>query len=279
MNHHDSTDLRGRTVLLTGASSGIGAEAARQLFACGSELVLVGRDLERLSAIAAQTGATAHHVDFAELGQVRALATTLLENHRHIDVLFNNAGGMWRTRTMTADGLEQTIGVNAVAPLLLTRLLEPALVGSRVIATTSITALRTRVSDLDDLAQVGRYEPWDVYAASKLVVSLVTREFARRWPGTEFAHVHPGVVTTSLIRGMPGQRLLASLPLGRLKDHFLDTPRTAAESLLRTATHPDGLRGDFFDKGRPAPAGKLVEDEALAARTWQTVCGLAGLDC
>ncbi|WGW12520.1 SDR family NAD(P)-dependent oxidoreductase [Saxibacter everestensis] len=258
------------TVVLTGASSGIGAATARRLSHKTRRLILVGQSSERLAATAAETGAEFLTADYADLDQVRALASELSRTTDHIDLMFHNAGAMWKTRDLTVDGNERTMQVNAIAPYLLTRSLGPLLEGGRVISTTSITGLRTRPGDLEQLDSSRRYKPWDAYAASKLAVSLMVREFTRRVPETEFADVHPGVVTTGLIRRMPGQQLLAASPLRTIASRFMSTPEQAANALISAGTTPQSIAGVFFDQLAPRDPGNLVTDQNLAAKLWNS---------
>nr|MDT0667841.1 SDR family NAD(P)-dependent oxidoreductase [Micromonospora sp. DSM 115978] len=122
--------MAGRTVVVTGASDGIGAAAARRLAQSGETVVLVGRAPAKTAAVAAEIGADHFVADFAELAQVRRLATELLDRCPRIDVLANNAGGIMGDRALTADGHELTFQVNHLAPFLLTVLLMDRLVES-----------------------------------------------------------------------------------------------------------------------------------------------------
>ena len=129
-----------RTIVITGASDGIGAAAARQLQAEGERVVIVGRSAEKTARVADELGAERHVADFADLAQVRALAAELRAQHDRIDVLANNAGGMFAQREVTVDGFEKTFQVNHLAGFLLTNLLRDVLVESRasVIQTASV---------------------------------------------------------------------------------------------------------------------------------------------
>jgi len=193
--------LNDTTIVITGASSGIGKAAAVALAAQGANVAVVGRNRKRTEAVAAQLGGRAFLADFDDLDQVRELAGALLEAYPRIDVLANNAGGMISTRSVTADGFERTIQANHYAPFLLTQLLMPRLreSGARVIGTASAAHhfANLRVDDLDR-----GFEPylggWRSYGASKLATIMFMRELARR----ETAHgitaysMHPGYVST-----------------------------------------------------------------------------------
>lgn len=257
--------LAGRTVVLTGASSGIGAATADRLHDAGARLVLVGRDAGALDAVAGSLGAQSYVADFARLDAVAGLADRLATEHPAVDVLVHNAGTLGPRCVITGDGHELTLQVNALAPLLLTRRLAPRLQGGRVVFLTSSTGLDLDGLDLDDLCPGARYEPWDVYARSKLVVSLLSRELARRHPDTTFADVHPGVVTTGLIRDMRWQRLLAASPVAWFARRFLSTVDEAADVLVHAI---ESEEPGFFDPGGRADPGWTAQDPTLGARVW-----------
>lgn len=147
-----------RTIVVTGASSGIGAVAAERLAAGGDRVAVVGRDAERTRAVADRIGATPFVADFERLDDVRTLAANLLRRFDGIDVLANNAGGLYHDRRLTVDGHERTIQLNHLAPFLLTRLLRSRLVETaatgrdvRVVSTASMANQfgRLRLDDLD----------------------------------------------------------------------------------------------------------------------------------
>ncbi len=201
---------RKRTIVLTGASSGIGAVAADRLAEQGADLAIVGRNPERTRAVADRVGGTAFLADFDRLDDVRSLAGALLERYEHIDVLANNAGGLHSRRELTVDGHERTIQSNHLAPFLLTNLLLPRLIetahavadgesGPRVVSTASLANLFGHVR-LDDLDWEKRpwLGGWRAYGTSKLVTILFIRELAERLTGTgvDAYSFHPGTVVT-----------------------------------------------------------------------------------
>jgi NAD(P)-dependent dehydrogenase (short-subunit alcohol dehydrogenase family) len=119
-----------QTIVITGASDGIGAAATRQLAANGENLVLVGRSPAKTAAVAKEVGAPYFVADFADLAQVRELAGKVQDAYPRVDVLANNAGGIMGDRAVTRDGFEKTFQVNHLAPFLLTNLLLPTLIAS-----------------------------------------------------------------------------------------------------------------------------------------------------
>src|SRR6201993_390091 len=170
--------MTGKTIVITGASDGIGAAAARRLRHSGENVVVVGRSESKAAAVAAELDAAYFVADFSDLSQVRALADKIRSEYPRIDVLANNAGGMFTKVHDTADGHEATFQVNYLAPFLLTMQLVDVLVDSRatVVNTTSNSQkLLPRVS-IDALETTDRHRPSTAYALTKLAIVLFTRE-------------------------------------------------------------------------------------------------------
>jgi NAD(P)-dependent dehydrogenase (short-subunit alcohol dehydrogenase family) len=180
--------MRGKTCIITGATSGIGLAAAEALAAKGASLVLIGRDrargeaaLARVHAAGPGVRATVHYADLLHMAEVRRLGAELLAAYPRIDVLVNNAGALFQRRELTKDGLERTYALNHVAYFLLTHLLRDRLVASspaRVVNVASRAHERASAIDFSDLEQ--RYSGWTAYCQSKLANILFTRELARR---------------------------------------------------------------------------------------------------
>jgi NAD(P)-dependent dehydrogenase (short-subunit alcohol dehydrogenase family) len=275
--------LRGKTVVITGASSGIGAEAARGLAELGAAVAVVGRSPEKTTAVAQRIGGRAHLADYGRLADVRRLAAELLDAYERIDILANNAGAIFASRTTSADGHEMTFQVNYLAPFLLTNLLLARLTaapgGARVINTGSNVYRRARL-DLDDLDGARRrYRSQQAYPASKLATILFTRELARRTQGTGLtaSAFHPGVVATDLGRDSPVFRLMGSWA-GRA---VLSAPRRGAEPLLYLATidDPQAVNGTYLSRIKPeVPAGQQARDPGVARQLWERSAQLTGLE-
>jgi len=273
--------LDGKTVVITGASSGIGAEAARQFAARGATVAVVGRSPEKTAVVARQIGGRAHLVDYGRLEDVRRLAADLLAAYDRIDILANNAGAIFTTRTTSTDGHEMTFQVNHLAPFLLTNLLLARLAaapgGARVINTGSNVYRRARL-DLDDLDGI-RTSNQQAYPASKLATILFTRELAVRTRGAGVIALafHPGVIATDLGRDSPVFRLMDSW-LGRL---VLSAPRRGAEPLLHLASIADtqSVTGTYFNRLKPEdPANDQARDAILSRQLWERSAELTGLD-
>ncbi len=191
-----------QTIVITGASDGIGAVAARELAAAGHHVVMVGRSPEKTHAVARAAGiADVHLADFTRLDEVRRLADEVRERYPRIDVLANNAGGIFTGPTRTDDGFEKTFQVNHLAPFLLTHHLIDRLLDSRalVVNTASIAARMFSALDLDDLNTWTRFTPNRAYGNAKLAGILFARGLTTHYAarGLTAISFHPGVVATS----------------------------------------------------------------------------------
>ena len=166
-----------KTIVITGASDGIGAAAARRLRQNGDNVVVIGRSQSKTAAVAAELDADHFVVDFADLSQVRALAQKLSSQYTRIDVLLNNAGGMSTKIYLTPDGYEHTYQVNYLAPFLLTTQLLDVLLDSRatIVNTTSSSHKLIFRASVDDLENTAGRRPSTAYALTKLAIVLFTR--------------------------------------------------------------------------------------------------------
>jgi NAD(P)-dependent dehydrogenase (short-subunit alcohol dehydrogenase family) len=277
--------LVGRTVVITGPTSGLGRQAAVQLAALGARLVLVGRSREKLLALRSDLGESHGEdrfgvvvADMSGLDSVREAAATIADEEPRIDVLIDNAGAMFDERTETMDGIEMTLAVLTVGPFVLLSGLLPTLRstrGSRVIAVSS-GGMYTQPLMLDDLNWRERpYSGPRAYAHGKRAQVMLAREWARRLGGTDPAVVamHPGWADT------PG--LASSLPGFRgVMQPILRTPAEGADTLVWLATTPGiaHLAGAFVHDRRRRPFDRVPMtrvDAAQRRRLWQTVVELA----
>ncbi|MFR9799995.1 SDR family NAD(P)-dependent oxidoreductase [Streptomyces sp. MS06] len=278
---HGRTDLRDRVVLVTGATSGIGRATATALAARNATVVLVGRSPARAEAtrreIVAGTGNTAIDVvvaDLSEQGSVRRLAARVTERHRSLHVLINNAGITNPRRLQTADGMEETLAVNHLAPFLLTDLLLPALhaAGAARVITLTSAAFRMGRIDLDDLHSTRRYGQHRAYNQSKLANILFTRELARRLQSTPAPDGPPlgSVSATAVEPGFVRTGMTPPFPFN-LAGFLRTTPQKAARAVVRLAAADDLADHNgvlFAHTGRPIrPTGRAADPE-LARRLW-----------
>jgi NAD(P)-dependent dehydrogenase (short-subunit alcohol dehydrogenase family) len=284
MNNADGS-LAGRTLVVTGATRGIGKATALGLAAMGARVAITARDPGRAEAAADEIRAAGGEVDvfvadLSSQAEVRELADQLLRTLGRIDVLVNNVGGYWNTRQVTADGLERTFAVNHLAPFLLTTLLLDRLRTSspaRIVTVASKAHSMGRI-EFDDLQGERTYSGARAYNQSKLANVMFTYELARRLRGTSVTAnaVHPGMVSTSFGAEDPSvvQRMI--VPMVR---PFMKAPERGAVTSIHVASAPDleGVSGLFFSKSKPTTSSKLSYDQATAARLWRVSADMVGL--
>jgi len=268
-------------VLLTGATRGIGRAAAIELARRGAEVAIVGREAERVGAVASEAkaaggGAPVHeHVaDLTLMSGVRALAGEVRARYEKVDVLANNAGALFASRQLTSEGIERTFALNHLAPFLLTDLLRDRLNGGRVVTTASDAHEQGRL-DLDDLQSEKSYAAMRVYGTSKLCNILFTRELARRAPELKANCFHPGVVRTGFGKNESGIWKV----LTTLGGPFMRSPERGARSLVWLALSDEagGLTGEYVVDEKVARPSAQAQDDALAAGLWERSAELVGV--
>ena len=278
--------MAGKTVLITGATSGIGRATALGLARMGAHLAITGRDRGRTEDAAREiraAGGGQADMLVAELSsqsEVRRLAEEVLQSLSRIDVLINNVGGYWDTRHVTVDGLERTFALNHLAPFLLTNLLLDKLKQSapaRVVMVSSNAHAAGRI-DFGDLQGERSYSGARAYSQSKLANILFSYELARRLPATSVTAnaLHPGLVNTSFGAEDPAgvQKLLVPL----LRPFMKSPARGAATSIhLASAADLERVTGRYFANSKPTRSSKPSYDEAAAARLWQVSGDLVDL--
>jgi len=279
--------INGKTCLVTGATSGIGEISAQEFARRGAHVLIVGRAPERCAAtlerIRATTGATTVESLVADLSSqagVRQLADQILARCQRLDVLVNNAGGMFLTRRESVDGIEMTLALNHLSYFLLTNLLLPLITSSapaRIINVAS-DAHKGASIHFDDLHFRRRYSGWRAYQQSKLANILFTYELARRLEGTGVTvnSLHPGFVRTGFFRQMKGWR---GWVIRRSADLFAISPEQGARTTISLATSPEvaGVTGRYFVKEQPAASSAASQDQAVAQRLWRVSEELTGM--
>ncbi len=274
--------MAGRTVLVTGASDGIGAETAKVLAARGATVLVTGRSSDKLRPVAAAVGTEPLVADFSRLDDVRRLAEEVIGRVGTLDVLMNNAGGTFSPSRTTHDGHEPNFQINHLAPFLLTNLLRPKLAAagrSLVVNTSSIANLMGKVV-LDDLDyQHRKAREFPAYGTGKLMNILFTRGIADRWSddGIVSAAVHPGPVGSSFGRDSKIVGLLYRTPLARFAT--ITVPDGAAPLVALAERGPDPeVDGHYFSRfhidGRE---NKQAHDRALIDGLWERSAALVGL--
>ncbi|MEJ1968908.1 MAG: SDR family oxidoreductase [Rhizomicrobium sp.] len=279
--------MLGKTVVVTGGTSGIGEVAALRLAAMGARIVLIARDKARTDATLARLAAanpaaphTAHRADLSSLAEMKRVAGEVAGVEPKIDVLINNAGAVFTTRQESMDGLEMTFAVNHMAYFVVTNILLPnlkATPGARIVSTAS-TAHRAGKIDFADLQLRKGYSTFRAYGNSKLMNILFTRELARRLGdrGVTANCLHPGGVNTRF--GTNNSGFVAGL-FKVAMGIFGISPEEGAKTIIHLASSPDvaTISGEYFYKCKiidPAPAG---QDDAAAKKLWEVSEKIAGV--
>lgn len=274
-----------KIVIITGASDGIGAAAARQLSAKGHRLLLVGRSREKTENVAQQTGAEYFVADFVRLADVRALAEGITRalGDQGINVLANNAGGIFGDPTPTVDGFERTFQINHLAPFLLTYLLMPQLrLGQAAIINTSSVANRLFGHiDINDLNNTRRFSPNKAYGDAKLENILFTRELHRRYHADGITSVafHPGNVRTNFAADSNSlMRFVYHSPLKNLA--LISADRGGANLAWFVEGTPDVTwkSGAYYDERKLSDnVNPQANDPNLAEALWQRSAEMLGI--
>lgn len=279
--------MQGKTIVLTGGTSGIGEVAAIALAGLGARLVLIARDeargaatLAKLDAQGEGRGHRIHYADLAQVPEMKRVAAEIAAAEPRIDVLINNAGAMFSHRQVTQDGFERTFALNHLSYFVLTVGLRERLLASapaRIINTAS-SAHRGAHLDIGDLQTQKSYRGFEAYSRSKLENILFTRELARRLQGTGLVAnaLHPGFVATRF-GDQSGGFVGSFIGIGKL---FAISPEEGAKTIIYLATSPEGgeANGAYFYKSKQATPSAAARDDELARALWEKTVALTGLD-
>lgn len=271
-----------KTIIITGASDGIGAAAAELLGGGENRLVLVGRSSAKTQAVAERLGVEHYVADFERLDEVRDLAAALLASCDRIDVLANNAGGVFPGPVRTTDGFDKTFQVNHLAPYLLTHLLIGRLLQSRaaVINTASIGAKLFGNIDLDDLNNWQGFRPNRAYGNGKLANVLFTRGLHERFHAQGLSSVafHPGIVATSF--ASDATNALRWVYHGFLKA-FLTSPTGGGANLAHFIAGTPGdtwISGEYYnDRRRIGRTNRQAYDQKVVDAHWEQSASMLGV--
>lgn len=280
--------MQGKTVVVTGGTSGIGEVAAIRLAGQGARIVLIARDPKRgnvtLSMLKQANPAADHKVHYGDLSSIadmKRVATEVANTEPKIDVLVNNAGAVFLSRQTSVDGLEMTFATNhmnyfVVTNILLDRL--KATPGARIVSTAS-EAHKSGKLDFDDLQSAKSYSTFRVYGTSKLCNILFTRELARRLDGTGVTanSLHPGFVGTRF--GQNNATNFFMKALARTIMTFGISPEEGAKTIIHLASSPDvaTISGEYFYKCKVAEPSLAAQDDDAAKRLWDVSAKIAGV--
>ncbi|HVZ68818.1 MAG TPA: SDR family oxidoreductase [Rhizomicrobium sp.] len=272
--------MQGKTVVITGATSGIGEVAAIRLSQKGARIVLVARDKARADATLKKLSGSGHTVRFADLSRLSGMKRLAQElaAEPQIDVLMNNAGALFNRREVTEDGLEKTFATNHMSYFVVTNMLLAKLKpGARIVSTAS-DAHKGAKLNFDDLQSEKGYSGFAVYGKSKLCNILFNRELARRIQGTGVTAncLHPGFVATRFgdqSGGIVSVAVRVAKPLGAI------SPERGAQTMIYLASSPDvaNVSGKYFYKCEIATPASEAQDDAAARRLWEESVKLSGV--
>ena len=268
-----------RTIVITGASDGVGAAAARRLAAAGDHVVVVGRSPVKTRRIADELGGDYACADFSELGQVHALADEIRHRFPRIDVLANNAGTVFAAGEQTVDGYNSVLQVNYLAPFLLTTSLMDVLIRSKatIIGTSSSSQRLIRPGlTVNNLLCAKPVRPTVAYGLSKIAVVMFARELHRRYGGfgVSAASFHPGFVNSNF-GPASGSRVLAVMQRAHAERVVGITPEAACDQLVwlatgaETAGREEWPAGEYFVKRRVGRAHRTTYDSRCTRELWE----------
>lgn len=279
--------MQGKTIVVTGGTSGIGEVTAIKLAGMGARMILIARDkargeatLARLEAQAPGLGHQIHYADLAQLAEMKRVAAEIAATEPKIDILINNAGAMFANREVTKDGFEKTFATNHLSYSVLTAgLRQPLLAAApaRIINTAS-HAHKSAQFDIDDLQSAKNYTSFQAYSRSKLANILFTRELARRLKGTGVTAncLHPGFVATRF--GDEAGGLIGHV-IGFAKILAI-SPEEGAKTIVYLTTAPEVAQtsGEYFYKCRRTAPTPAARDDGLARALWEKSVALTGVD-
>jgi NAD(P)-dependent dehydrogenase (short-subunit alcohol dehydrogenase family) len=283
----DIQPLQGKTVVITGATSGIGQVGAERLAQLGARIVFVARErargeatLARLRSLSPACEPSVHYADLSLVAQTKLVAARIAAAEPRIDVLINNAGALFAKRQLTSEGLERTFATNHLSYFVLTNLLLERLWGvpdARIVSTSSAAHRRGQIN-YADLQWTQGYRGFTVYGCSKLMNILFTRELARRLgdSGVTANCLHPGFVATRFGDGNGG---LMAFALKCAKRLGALTPEQGARTLIYLAASGAvaGHTGDYFSQCRPAATSARSQSDDDARRLWDISAQLTGV--
>jgi NAD(P)-dependent dehydrogenase (short-subunit alcohol dehydrogenase family) len=279
--------VQGKTIVATGATSGIGEAAVVALAGLGARIIFVARDearaqatMRKLEVRAPGLGHRMYLADLSSMAETRKVGEAIAMSEPRIDVLINNAGALFSDRRVTPEGLELTFALNHMAYFVLTRALRERLIASapaRIVSTASDAHQGAKL-DFNDLQSANGYRGFRVYGRSKLANILFTRELARRLAGTGVTAncLHPGAVATRF-GDSSGGFIGRLFPVLRL---FFISPEKGADTIVYLASSPEvaNTTGGYFAKRKITEPSRAAQDAVAAKRIWEASEALAGAE-
>lgn len=268
-------NLTGKTILITGATDGIGKETARQLAMMNAQVILHGRDPDKTKKVQKEIISDSSNekvdvliADFSSMDQVRSLADQVISQYQHLEVLINNAGLYTTSKQTTSDGFELTFAVNHLSHFLLTNLLLDLVKASAParIITVSSSAHFDADFDITDLNAEKNFNGWNAYSVSKLANLLFTFALARRLKGSGVTvnSLHPGFIKTNIL----GKHFANQKPV-----------EEGAETPVYLASSPEvaEISGEYFERKQISPSSELSRNEPLQEELWEISESMTGL--
>lgn len=276
--------MKNKTIVITGATSGVGEVAAIRLAEQGAHIVAVARDATRAEATLAKLRKanpdqdhTAHLGDLSRLSDIKRVSREILETTPVVDVLINNAGAIFGKREMTPDGLEKTFALNHMSYFVMTNMLLPHIKAGGRIVSTSSEAHRRGKMDFDDLQSKKSFSAWESYSRSKLENILFTRALSRRLIGTGITAnvLHPGFVATRFGDSAGG---LQKLGLSLAKMAAIK-PEEGAKTIIYLAASPEvqDVTGRYFVKCEITSPTPEALDADKSEKLWDISAKIADL--
>jgi len=276
--------LKGKTALVTGGTNGIGLITARELARMGANVTIVSRNPAKCAAIAetikTETGNPVEFIaaDLSTLAGIMQAASTFKKRHTRLEILVNNAGGLFMSRHLTGDGYEMTFALNHLNYFLLTNLLLDILKASapaRIVNVSSGAHMRGNIN-FDDLQGKKHFNGMQAYGQSKLANVLFTYELARRLQGTGVTvnALHPGTIATGFARNNGVLYRFGMSVVGM----FLPKPEQGAQTSIYLASSPEveGVTGKYFFDCKEVRSSSNSYDQSLAEKLWQASLELTG---
>ena len=272
-----------KTMLVTGATSSIGKVTALELARAGHQVLLTSRDpakgqrvLEEIRSATGNQTLELYVGDFSSMTDVRRVALEVRAKHPKLDVLLNNAGGVFIDRKITVDGFEQTFAVNHLAPFLLTNLLlEPLKAGAARIVNVASNVNNVGRIRWNDLHFKTGYMGFLVYAQSKLMNIVFSNELAKRLHGTGVTSnaLHPGVVRTNF---WDTDNIMMRVIFGVIQRLRAITPEEASKTtlFLATSSSVEGMTGKYFVANQEHKSNPIADDQSAQKRLWEVSEGL-----